>query len=139
METNPKQIFGSGVSRLGELMLHTNLYSFKGHSRLAQAVGSDKATISRLVAGHLKNPSFLLIARITAALEHELGRRIDPRDILSEHGAFLTRHVCDVVGCPGCLPPNAHDEFGDLKPTFRDVTPGQWVTAKHPKGFSLCA
>lgn len=76
-----------------------------------------------------------MVARITTALEAVFGYRIDPRDLVAELGRFLTPHTCDLAGCQGCLPENATDEFGDLKPSFAGVVPGRWVTSRYPRGY----
>lgn len=81
------------------------------------------------------NPSFIVVARLTTALEREFGFHIDPRDLVSENGEFLTRYVCDLVHCRGCLPDNATDEFGDIKPAYANIKSGQWVTSRHPSGY----
>lgn len=135
METNPNQVLGPVISRLGDAMIHINPYSSKGNSRLASAVGTDPSTISRLIRGKLTNPSFALIARITTALEKEVGHHIDPRDLFAEMGAYLTRHICEVMRCRGCLPPSAHDEFNDVKPSFARLQRGQWVSSRFPNGY----
>ena len=128
------QAVGPAISRLADVMAHINRYSFRGTARLAEDSGVSPSYLSRLINSRRAKPSSLIVARITAALEGACGLRIDPRDLVAEHGRFLTRHVCDVVGCRGCLPSNAYDEFGDLKPTFADVKPGQWLTSQFPHG-----
>ncbi len=132
--THPTQAFGPVINRCSDLMIHTTRYAFHGVSRLAADARVSPSSVSRLINGKM-NPSFAMVARITAALEAELGRRIDPRDLVAELGRFLTTHACDLAGCQGCLPENATDEFGDLKPAFHGVKPGQWVTSRHPRGF----
>lgn len=102
METNPKQAARPVISRLGDLMAHSSLYAFKGNTRMANEIGSNPNTISRLVCGRLQNPSFFLVARITAALEREFGRHIDPREVFAEAGEFISGHVCMALGCIGC-------------------------------------
>lgn len=131
----PPQAFGPTVNRLGDVAAHTTRYAFKGVARLARDAGVSPSAVSRLLNGKM-NPSFAMVARLTGALERELGYRIDPRDLVAENGAFPTRHVCDlVVGCRGCLPECATDEFGDLKRAFYGVEPGRWVTSRHPHGI----
>lgn len=101
---------------------------------LAEDAGVDPSTVSRLI--HQKiNPSFLLVARITGALERQLGRRIDPRDLIAENGEFLTPFTCDLTGCAGCLPESALDEFGDRKSAFAETAKGKWVTSHYPSGY----
>lgn len=116
-------------------MAHSTQFSFWGVSRLADVAGVSPAAVSRVIHGKI-NPSFIMVARITKALEDELGFRIDPRDLIAECGEFLTRFTCDLVGCRGCLPEAATDEFGDLKHAYEGVVSGQWVTSRHPKGFT---
>jgi len=134
MNKPPKQAFGPAINRISDVMVHTDRYAFKGVSRLARDARVSASSLSRLVNGKL-NPSFLMVARLTNALERELGYKIDPRDLVAECGEFLTSFACDLVGCRGCLPVNALDEFGDLKPAFAGVRPGTWVTSRHPKGY----
>lgn len=135
---HPKQpqAFGPAINRFTDVMAHHDRYSFKGITRLAKDAGVSPSSVSRVINGKM-NPSFLMVARLTEALEKELGYRIDPRDLLSENGKFLTRFVCDLTGCKGCLPDMAWDEFGSKKATYADVKPGEWETSKHPKGFNL--
>ena len=130
----PKQVFGPAVNRISDLMAHTDRYAFRGVSRLASDARVSASSVSRLINGKI-NPSFMLVSRVATALETQLKRPVDPRDLVGEHGKFLTRFTCDLAGCRGCLPDNATDEFGDIKPTFVGVQPGNWVTSKHPRGY----
>lgn len=136
METHHKQVARPVICcRIGDVMAHIHRYSLDGNARLSRATNTSESTISRLLKGQLQNPSFRLIARITEALEKELGYRIDPRELVSECGAFLTRYVCDLLNCRGCMPIAAHSEQGDLKPRFADVMPGRWVSSEYPHGY----
>lgn len=81
------------------------------------------------------NPSFMLIARLTSAIERQVGFHIDPRDLISEYGEFLTPYMCDLAKCRGCLPEVAIDRFGIRDPKFEGIVPGQWVTSIYPRGF----
>ena len=126
--------YGPIINRFADVMDHVDRFAFIGVQRLAQAADVSPSSVSRLINGRI-NPSFALVARLTAAIEKELGMKIDPRDLIAENGQFLTRSVCDLTACPGCLPDNAMDEFGDTKPAFADVTPGTWVTSRYPKGY----
>lgn len=130
----PNQVFGPTVNRLADLMAHSDRYAFHGVRRLAMDARVSASSVSRLINGYM-NPSYLMVVRITSALERELGIHVDPRDVVAERGAFLTRFACDLAGCRGCLPANALDEFGAVKPAFVDVAPGSWVSSKYPKGF----
>lgn len=131
----PKQAFGPSVNRVADVMAHTSRYAFKGVPRLARDAGISRTSLSRVIHGRM-NPSARLAARIATALEKEIGRPIDPRELFAERGEFPTRYTCDLVGCRGCLPDAATDEFGDLKSSFIGVEPGRWVTSRHPRGFS---
>lgn len=125
---------GPTINRIADVLIHLDRYAFHGVSRLAADARLDSSTVSRLLNSK-RNPCFVTVARIASALEKHLGYRIDPRDLVAEGGAFLTRHVCDLVGCAGCLPENAWDEFGDLKPTFASVQPGKWMSSRYPHGL----
>lgn len=135
VQTTPKQVFGPTVNRLADLMAHLDRYAFNGVTRLAKDARVSASSVSRLINGKM-NPSFVMIARITAALEKQLGRKIDPRELIAETGKFCTRFVCDLMGCDGCLPDNAVDEFGQVKGSFAGISPGTWVTSKYPRGFT---
>ena len=130
----PTQVFGPAVNRISDLMAHTNKFAFQGVQRLAIAAGVSPASISRILCGQ-QNPTYLMVARITAAMEVEFGRRIDPRDLVAESGQFLTRFACDLAGCRGCSPDAASDQFGYQSPAYDGVKKGEWVTSKYPKGF----
>lgn len=130
----PTQALGPAINRIVDVMAHTPFYQFKGTGRIAADARLDSSTVSRLIHGKI-NPSFILVARITAALEQRLGFKIDPRDLVSENGEFLTNYVCDLVACRGCLPENALDEFGDRKAAFINVQQGKWVTSRYPNGY----
>lgn len=129
----PSQVLGPAVNRFADVMAHHDRFAFKGVSRLAREAGVSPSSVSRLVNGK-GNPSFLMVVRLTEALERTFGYSIDPRDLVAENGEFIHRFCCDLVGCPGCLPENALDEFGDVKSMYKDVKPGQWVSSRHPKG-----
>lgn len=131
----PNQAFGPTINRIADLMAHTNQYAFWGVSRLAENAGVSSAAVSRIIHSKI-NPSFVMVARLTRALEKELGHRIDPRDLIAENGEFLTRFTCDLVGCRGCLPEAATDEFGDRKHAYEGVESGKWVTSRYPKGYT---
>lgn len=133
--TTPSQVFGPTVNRLADVMAHHDRFAFKGVSRLAREAGVSPSSVSRLINGKY-NPSFLMVARLANALERAYGYSIDPRDLVAEGGNFIHKFCCDVVGCSGCLPENALDEFGDTKQAFEKVEPGKWVTSKHPKGIT---
>lgn len=128
------QVFGPAINRLTDVMAHSDRFAFRGVSRLAREAGVSPSSVSRLINGRM-NPSFLMVARLAKALEKQFGFRIDPGDLVAENGLFITPYVCQVVGCDGCLPETAHDEFGSLKPAYADVKSGQWVTSRYPRGY----
>ncbi len=131
----PPQVFGPAINRFADVMAHNDKFAFKGVTRLAREAGVSPSSVSRLINGKM-NPSFLMIVRLTQALEKHIGFRIDPRDLMAENGAFLTRFVCDLMHCDGCLPESAHDEFGSRKSVYTTINPGEWVTSRHPAGFT---
>jgi DNA-binding XRE family transcriptional regulator len=122
MEQKPS--FGS-YNRLSAVMAHTTRYAFKGQARLARDIGVSRSTIFRLIAGETR-PSLDLALRITDRLEEELGRHIDPRDLLSLTGSYPTPSVCALCGCRGCLPEQAYDNDDRRHPLYQDLQPGQW-------------
>lgn len=130
----PHQGYGPVINRIADAMIHHKKFMFKGVSRLAEDARVNPSTISRLINNQL-NPSFALVARVTAALEAAYGFHIDPRNLVAENGDFLTPFTCDLMACNGCLPESALDEFGDLKPAFTKVAKGKWVSSRYPKGF----
>lgn len=87
--------------RIRLIMEHTARYAFDGVSRLAQDVGVSKSAISRILQGK-RTPSFTLMIAITEALAIELNRPLDPRDLMTLSGKYLTPSVCDLCGCLGC-------------------------------------
>jgi transcriptional regulator with XRE-family HTH domain len=133
---SPSQVFGPAINRFADVMAHHNQFAFKGVSRLAHEAGVSPSSLSRLINGRM-NPSFLMVARLTDALEHQFGFHIDPRDLVAENGRFPTRFTCSLVGCKGCLPERARDEFGATKQAYTDITPGHWVTSRFPMGYLL--
>ncbi len=120
---HPPQLkaFGPVVNRFSDVLQHTSRFSSKGVSRLAREAGVHPSSLSRLLNNKI-NPSFALVARLTAAVEKEIGYRIDPRELISENGIFADS-VCGLVGCRGCsLTPR--DEFGRPKFSVTDPAKG---------------
>jgi transcriptional regulator with XRE-family HTH domain len=106
-------------------MAHTTRYAFKGGSRLAADAGLSRSALNRLING-LTSPTFNSIYGITQALEKQLHRHLDPRELVSIDGTYPTPSVCELVGCKGCLPDEAYDENEKIKPEYSDVRPGRW-------------
>jgi len=128
------QAFGPAVNRFLDVMAHSDRYAFRGTTRLALDAGVTPGAVSKIIHG-TRNPSFLMVMRLAQALERTFGFPIHPGDLIAESGLFLTRCACDLVGCPGCLPETASDEFGAIKPAFSGVKPGTWVTRNYPTGY----
>lgn len=112
-------------NRIGGVLKHTRRYAFHTQSRLAADVGVSRSTISRLLRGKVR-PRFSLIFSITRALEKEIGRPLDPRELISLDGRYPTSSVCALCGCPGCLPDEAYDENGQVRAEWRHIRPGRW-------------
>lgn len=120
------KINGSQVhNRIMALMAHTTRYAFKGETRLATDAGVSKSAVCRLLNGR-SSPSFALVLAINKALEKNLGRTIDSRDLISVDGDYPTASACELAGCKGCLPAEAYDENNRIRPEFKNVKPGQW-------------
>lgn len=128
-----QQAFGPAINRLADVMEHSDRFAFQGVRRLARAADVSPSSVSRLIHGQI-NPSFMLVARITTALEKATGLHIDPRDLVAEYGEFLTRFTCDLMHCKGCLPSRALDTFGRRTPPFAEIQPGKWVSSTYPQG-----
>jgi hypothetical protein len=107
-------------------MMHTTRYAFKAQARLAVDCHVAPSTICRLLMGQ-SSPSFALVTTITKALEKQLGRPIDPRELVSIDCQFPTVSTCALCGCRGCLPDEAYDENEQLRPEYKGVAPGSWT------------
>lgn len=120
-------------NRVRVLMVHAPRYGFQGQARLAADAGVSRSTISRLISGRI-NPSFRLAQAVTAALEKHLKtqmkRPLCLREVFSPDGAYPTPSGCALAGCRGCMPEEAYDAEGSLKPAYRDLRPGDWSLAR---------
>ncbi len=130
----PPNQLGPVVNRLPDILLHISRYSGRGLSRLARDAGIDNSILYRLI-NHDTNPSVVHVMRVLKALERQLGKPIHPDEVIAEYGAFRTPFVCDLVGCPGCLPPGARDERNDMTEAFKLIKPGQWICSLYPAGY----
>lgn len=114
-------------------MIHAPRYSFQGQARLAADAGVSRSTISRLISGRI-NPSFRLAQAVTVALEKHLGKQrkrpLCLREVFSPNGAYPTRSGCALVGCRGCMPEEAYDAEGNLRPDYWNLRPGEWSLAR---------
>jgi len=116
-------------NRILALMAHTTRYAFKGESRLAHDAGVSKSAVCRFLNGQ-SSPSYVLVALLTQALERALGKRLDPRELVSLDGTYPTASVCQLASCTGCLPAEAFDNEGNLKPEFKGIKPGEWSLSR---------
>jgi hypothetical protein len=106
-------------------MAHSYRYAFEGVKRLAEDTGVSLSTMKRLLRGET-NPSYRLIQSITAALSADLGTRLDPRELFSSDGTYPTPSACALCACGGCMPEEAWDARGNLRPEYRDMKPSTW-------------
>lgn len=113
-------------NRIAAVMAHIPRYWEGGQQVLARDAGVSVAALSRLMSGEAGSQQWV-VARIATALEKQLGRRVDTRDLVSEDGQYPTSpFVCALCGCPGCLPKPAFDKDNQLKERYRGVVPGGW-------------
>lgn len=112
-------------NRVRVLLVHIPKLSIRGQARLASEVGVSRSTISRLVNGRI-NPSYRLARGVTTALEKMMGRPLDMREVFSIDGTYLTPSGCALCRCGGCLPDQAYDPEGNLRPEWRGQRPGDW-------------
>ena len=112
-------------------MSHTVKFAFKGETRLAEDAGVSKSAINRLSNGQ-SSPSFALVCALSQSLSKELGRRIEPCEIVSCDSTYPTKYVCELCGCKGCLPNQAYDDQENRRPEYAHVKPGQWSTEDFP-------
>ena len=113
-------------NRLAAVMSHTKRFSTRGRSRLAADAGISRSALDRLMAGRTR-PSYGLVARVAKVLEEDLGKSLDPRELVSFDGEYRTTFVCRLCGCKGCLPDQAHSESPRVRAKWRDVPPGMWT------------
>jgi transcriptional regulator with XRE-family HTH domain len=112
-------------NRIAAILIHCPRYAFMGLTRLATDAGVSKGAVSRLIRGE-RRPSYVLVTRVVAAIERELGRPLDLREVVREDENYPTASPCALAGCPGCLPNWAYDESDGLRPEFEGVPPGGW-------------
>jgi len=128
----PQESSRKSSNRLHVVLAHTSRYAFEPQARLARDVGVSRSTISRLMNGQSR-PSFDLVRRITAALEKALDRPLDPRELFSPDGTYPTSSGCLLCGCHGCMPDEAYDRWGRIKPAFQNQKPGDWTRFPAPE------
>lgn len=112
-------------NRLPAVLEHVPRYTINGPARLAADAAVSQAAVSRLINGH-SSPSYRLVCALTAAVERHLGRRIDPRELVSPDGEYETSSACKLSGCRGCLPRHFYNDDDEIKPEYRGIKPGEW-------------
>ena len=116
-------------NRVRVLLTHIPMFSVQGQARLAARAGVSRSTVSRLVRGRI-SPSYHLARAVTAALERQIGYPLDMRDVFTTDGTYPTPSGCALCRCRGCLPEEAYDAEGDLRPEWRGQRPGDWSLAR---------
>lgn len=119
-------------------MEHIQDYYIEGASRFAKDAGISRSALSRLMRGE-SSPSYALVCALTKALERKLGCRIDPRDLISVDGTFLTPSVCELALCNGCLPDCLYDQKDSVKSQYRHIRSGRWSREASSEGDNLIA
>ena len=132
---NPERVV---TNRLAAVMEHIQDYYIEGASHFAKDAGVSRSALSRLLRGE-SSPSYALVCALTKALEQKLGHRIDPRELISVDGTFLTPSVCELVLCNGCLPDCLYDEQDRVKPEYRHIRSGHWSREASLEGDNLIA
>jgi hypothetical protein len=114
------------ANRLRAVLLHVPYYTISGVSRLAADTGLSRSTISRL-CNQKTRPHRHVAENIAWAICKRSGRCVAIEEIFSVIGDYPTPSACQLMGCRGCLPPQAWDERTDrLKPPWRRQKPGEW-------------
>jgi len=121
---NPDE-FARVYNRVASFMFHAPRYSIQGIARLAADSGVSRTAVSRLISGH-RRPAYLVVLRVVASLERELGVTIDPREVVRDDPHYPTPYPCAVIGCKGCLPAWMFDDDDRVLPEYAAVKPGQW-------------
>lgn len=114
------------TNRLRAILVHVPWYTITGGARLAEDARISRSTVSRLMRGKM-NPSYRLACAVTEAISRRSGIPLEVNEIFSCDGRYTTASVCELMDCPGCLPPWAWDErTNSLKPEWADASPGEW-------------
>src|SRR5579871_3149390 len=110
--------------RILAIMLHTTRYSVGGAARLAKDAGVCRSTVTRFLRGE-SNPSVFMVLALLEALERQLGRQVDLRELISLDGTYPTPSVCALFGCPGCLPAKCWNQDDTLKKEYKQLKGGE--------------
>lgn len=113
-------------NRIAAIMHHCSWYSGYGTSRLARDAGVAKSTICHLMYGQT-NPLYSTLERVVQCLSRRLNRELPYAEVISPNGEYPTCHICQLVGCRGCLPAKAYLPDGSLRDEWKDIKPGQWT------------
>lgn len=113
-------------NRLRAVLLHVPFYTSDTLARLANDTGLSKPTIWRY-ANLKKNPPPTVAGIIARAISRRSQIDVRPRDIFSRTGHYQIASACQLMGCKGCLPPQAWDGATDtFKPEWQHRRPGGW-------------
>lgn len=107
-------------------MAHIPFFSFRGVSRLARRAGLSKSTVSHLIHGK-SSPLYTTAERIVKSIETELGKPLKQDELFSENGIYPTPYICELAGCPGCLPDAVYQKNGERREDFLHIRPGKWT------------
>ena len=119
-------------NRLRAIIQHIDPFFFQGITKLAHEAGVSHSAISRICSGK-SGASYPVICAITEVLERHLGKRIDPREIVSFNGTYPTPSVCELCNCKGCLPHEYwNEEKDEVRPEFSNVKGGAWALSVGP-------
>ena len=111
--------------RIWAIMVHVPRYQSFGPSRLARDSGLARSTVTRFLSGE-STPSVYMVLALLSAIEKQMGRHIDLRELISIDGNYPTPSACKLMGCKGCLPPEAHNRDCTTKPEYSHMKGGEW-------------
>ena len=100
-------------NRLYPVMIHLKPYMFfGGYTKLARVVGVSPKAIGRIIRGQ-RIPSYPIAIKIAEAIEKELGKSVDPRELFSLAHKYPTESTCELTGCKYFCPilPNTYTEY----------------------------
>lgn len=122
-------------NRIAAIVSHLDDFQVRRLSRFSQDAGVSKATVSRLFRGRTCTSLFVAM-RVQRLVNACLRRRLSLNELFSEDGHYPTRFVCQLVGCPGCLPETIFAGDGAIDPSWAHVRPGRWTgdTAEFREG-----
>lgn len=83
-------------NRISDFLSYINQSSETPFS-LARETGLPRVTLRRIINGTVC-PDFLTVAIITASIERQIRKRLDPREIVAFNGEFLTPDLDDLLG-----------------------------------------